>query len=63
MPAQCLNGECLHSAWKIVKTTQIILMMHKDVEETEDLCQSAVRDGGFRQMFTEGSATHIGSGL
>ena len=42
---------------------QIILMMHKDVEEMEVLCQSAVRDGGFRQMFTEGNATRKGSGL
>ena len=38
-------------------------MMHKDAEEMEGLCQSAVRDGGFRQMFTEDNTTQIGSDL
>ena len=44
VPAQCLES---------CQTTQIILMMHKDVEEMEALCQSAGRDGVFKQMFTE----------
>ena len=33
-------------------------MMHKDTEETEALCQSAVRNGGLRQMFTDQVMLH-----
>ena len=39
-----------------------LFMMH-DAEEMEALCQSALRDEGFRQMLTEGNATQKGSGL
>ena len=38
----------LHSAYR--QTAQIIF---KDAEEKEALCQSVVRDGGLRQMFTD----------
>ena len=37
--------------------------LFKDAEEMEALCQSAVRNGGLRQMFAEGNATQKGSGL
>ena len=33
-------------------------MTHKYVEEMEALCQSAVRVGGFRQMFTDQVMLH-----
>ena len=44
------DGEFLHSAWKVYRQ---MTQMHKDVEEMEALCQSAVRDGGLRKMFTD----------
>ena len=33
-------------------------MMHKDAEEVEALCQSAVMNGGLRQMFTDQVMLH-----
>ena len=33
-------------------------MMHKDAEEMEILCKSAVRNGGLRQMFTDQEMLH-----
>ena len=50
-----MESACTLLGMFIVKTTEIILMMHKDAEETEALCQSAVRDGG--------NATQKGSDL
>ena len=35
-----------------------LFMMRKDAEEMEALCQSAVRDGGLRQMFTDQIMLH-----
>ena len=44
MPTQFLERYC--------QTTQIV-QMHKQAEELEALCQSALRNGGLRQMFTD----------
>ena len=52
-------------AWKVYRqTTQIIRNAQKDMEEeVEALCQSAVRDGAFRQMFTDQLMLHMKGGL
>ena len=57
------TGTIINHPARKKQLTQSILIMHKDVEGMEALCQSAVMDGGKRQMFTEGNATQKGSGL
>ena len=44
-------GKCIVKRYKL-------FIMHKDAEEMEALCLSAVWDGGLRQMFTDKEKLH-----
>ena len=51
-----MESACTVHGKYIVKTTNY--PMHKDAEEMEVLCQSAVRDGVLKQLFTDQEMLH-----